>query len=80
MRMRHKLVQFGAPIFILFLYVLLAACTPNKKSVVDVSANICPVTEAVWAKPPEDSAVVGSSEYGYYFVSQLPPAEPVACT
>ncbi len=64
------LALFDALILILFLSVLPAACTASKQSVVDVSANICPVTEAVWAKPPEDSAVVGSSEYGYYFVNE----------
>ena len=70
MRVRRKLVQFYAPIFILLPCVLLVACTANKQSAVDVSAGTCPVTETVWAKPPEDSAVAGSSEYGYYFVNE----------
>ena len=30
----------------------------------------CPVTEPKWLKPPEDSAVSGSPDYGYYFVNQ----------
>jgi hypothetical protein len=34
------------------------------------SASACPVSEPVWAKPPDDPAVQGSPEYGYYFVNQ----------
>jgi len=56
-------------IFISFLSALLAACTADKQSLEDASANACPVTESVWAKPPEDDAV-GSSEYGHYFVNE----------
>ena len=37
--------------------------TPNPEST-------CPVTEPVWAKPPEDSDVDGSPAYGYYFVNK----------
>jgi hypothetical protein len=33
------------------------------------SATACPVTEPMWAKPPEDAAVQGSPGYGYYFVN-----------
>jgi hypothetical protein len=30
----------------------------------------CPVTEPVWAKPPEDSAVQDTPGYGYYFINE----------
>jgi hypothetical protein len=33
-------------------------------------ANACPVTEPLWLKPPEDSAVQNPLAYGYYFVNQ----------
>ncbi len=36
---------------------------------VSTSASVCPLTEPVWAKPPEDSAVQGSPGYEYYFVN-----------
>jgi hypothetical protein len=50
-------------IFILYLLtsIILTACSGTKT---------CPVTEPVWAKPPEDFAVQGSPEYGYYFVNE----------
>jgi hypothetical protein len=34
------------------------------------SAAACPVTEPVWAKPPEDPAVDGAPAFGYYFLNQ----------
>ena len=36
---------------------------------VKAESDVCPVTEAVWAKPPADAAVQGSSAFGYYFVN-----------
>jgi hypothetical protein len=44
--------------------------TSNSSSVESTSTNSCPVTEATWAKPPEDSAVQGSAAYGHYFVNE----------
>lgn len=44
--------------------------TSAASSVESTSANSCSVTEAMWVKPPEDSAVQGSAEYGYYFVNE----------
>jgi hypothetical protein len=32
--------------------------------------NACKVTEPVWAKPPQDSAVQDPSAYGYYYMNQ----------
>lgn len=33
-------------------------------------AKSCLVTEPLWVKPPDDSAVQGSPAYGYYFVNE----------
>ena len=30
----------------------------------------CPVTQPQWVKPPDDPAVQGEAEYGYYFVNE----------
>jgi len=35
----------------------------------NATAKACPVTEALWVKPPEDSAVSGSPAYGHYYVN-----------
>jgi len=47
---------------LLFLPVLVA-CT-------SLTRNNCPVTEAVWVKPPEDAAVLNEPAYGYYYVNE----------
>jgi hypothetical protein len=44
--------------------------TPSTSLAERPSPSACPVTEPVWAKPPDDSAVQGSPGYGYYFVNQ----------
>jgi hypothetical protein len=49
-------------IFFVLLGAILAACKTPPAA--------CPVTEPVWAKPPEDTAVSGPPEYGYYFVNE----------
>jgi len=46
--------------FSLFICITLAGCT---------ALNTCPVTEPVWAKPPDDSAVQNPPSYGYYFLN-----------
>jgi hypothetical protein len=33
-------------------------------------SSACPLAEPIWAKPPADSAVQGSPEFGYYFVNE----------
>ena len=43
--------------------IVLMGCTAQ------VSANICPVTEPEWLKPPEDTAVLNAPEYGHYFAN-----------
>ena len=43
--------------------------TPSALPAPTTSASACPLTKPVWATPPEDSAVEGSPEPGYYFVN-----------
>jgi hypothetical protein len=55
---------------ITFLFVLsLASCT-NTPSTKGISSNACVLTETYWFKPPEDSAVLDSPVYSYYFVNE----------
>jgi hypothetical protein len=69
-------------VFFLSLGVLLTRCTgstsvqtspspitPSVPPAKSTSASVCPLTEPVWAKPPEDSAVQGTPAYEYYFVN-----------
>ncbi len=44
--------------------------TPSASPGEGAWAIACPVTEPGWAKPPDDAAVQGSPEYGYYFVNE----------
>jgi len=44
--------------------------TPIASPAESTSASACPLTEPVWAKPPDDAAVQGSPEFGYYFVNE----------
>jgi hypothetical protein len=66
-----------------FLSILLIGCRASNTIVTDLSlppssvspsestsASVCPLTEPVWAKPSEDSAVLNSPEYGNYFVNE----------
>ena len=48
---------------IFLLLTMLAACT-------GASADACPLTEPVWARFPEDSAVLDPPAFGYYFVNE----------
>jgi hypothetical protein len=50
-----------AALVTLMLLIALTACSP---------ADSCPVSEPVWEKPPEDSAVQNPPEFGYYFVNE----------
>lgn len=49
------------------LLLVLVACGGVPPPII-TPANTCPVTEPVWATPPEDAAVQGSPEPGYYYV------------
>ncbi len=70
-------------IFYLLMSIVLTGCmaidtmdpgtsplTPSASPAESTSAGACPVSEPVWAKPPDDSAVQGSPDYGYYYVNQ----------
>jgi hypothetical protein len=50
------------------LLLVLAACSGAPPLVI-TPGNTCPVTEPIWAMPPEDAAVQGSPEPGYYYVN-----------
>lgn len=63
--------------------IILPACTavntmdsvtfslkPSVSPTESAPASACPVTEPVWAKPPDDAAVQGPPGYGYYFVNE----------
>ena len=60
-------------IFLLLTVILLTGCatidTVFQKSGSTAESD-CTVTEPAWVKPPEDSAVSGSPEPGYYFVNE----------
>ena len=69
--------------FIWLLSIFLTACGVIEAPVSATSTSIpaatpaataqaadCPVTEATWAKPPEDSAVLDPPAYSYYFVNE----------
>jgi len=61
-----RLIELGGLRVILILLmvsVFLIGCKESRQSV-------CPITDAVLIKPPEDSAVSGTPEEGYYYVNQ----------
>ena len=62
MRVRN-VARFRTFIFFLWLSLYLIGCQTSGRSA-------CPVTEPVWAKPPEDSAVSGTPVDGNYLVNQ----------
>jgi hypothetical protein len=43
--------------------------TPAQKQTDEPASSACPLTEPVWAKPPEDSAVQDPPAFGHYFVN-----------
>jgi hypothetical protein len=66
-------------IYILCASAFLSACSTvevlnsSKPAVIPVSGNssaACPVTEPGWVLPPEDSAVLNTPAYGYYYVNE----------
>jgi hypothetical protein len=69
--------------FMLLLTIFLTACsvvgskdsipsfaTPGTSLEANVSSDVCKVTKAEWVIPPEDSAVDGAPDYGYYWVNE----------
>jgi hypothetical protein len=53
------LTRFVTAFLLLF---ILSACSGPQSA--------CPLTEATWIKPPEDSAVLNEPAFGYYFVNE----------
>jgi hypothetical protein len=45
--------------------ILLAGCS----AIEALNPDACSLTEPEWLKPPEDDAVEGSPEFGYYYVN-----------
>jgi hypothetical protein len=61
-----RLIEHGklrAILILLAVSVFLIGCKENSES-------DCPITDPVLIKPPEDSAVSGTPEEGYYYVNQ----------
>jgi hypothetical protein len=56
-------------LFLLFI-LFLVSCTPVAMPAKTTLDNACQITKPVWAKPPDDPAVQGSTEYGYYFINE----------
>lgn len=50
------------------LFLLLSSCTAPP--LVQDSSKFCSVTQPVWAKPPDDAAVLDPPDYGYYFINE----------
>ena len=48
----------------------ISSSAPTASPAESTSASVCPVTEPVWAKPPDDDAVQNAPGFGYYFVNQ----------
>lgn len=64
----NLLARSFALILWLSLAFILVACNSAPSAEAD-TADSCPLTEPVWLKPPEDSAVLTPPEFGYYFVN-----------
>ena len=50
-------------VYLLLLSLILLGCQTDDRS-------NCPESTPSWVKPPEDAAVSGPTEYGYYFVNE----------
>lgn len=48
-------------------FIFLVACVPLIP--VNSDSSVCTVTEPEWVKPPADSAVSGTPDFGYYYVN-----------
>lgn len=46
-----------------------APAEPDPKQGAEPASSACPLTEAAWVKPPEDSAVQNEPQFGYYYVN-----------
>ena len=59
---------FHSFMIILFMAGILTACSFIELAMGGAPAS-CPVTRPDWFKPPEDSAVSGTPEFGHYYVN-----------
>jgi hypothetical protein len=64
-----KPIHVFMPAVFLLLILGLAACRPSPAVQLERAAAACEVTEPSWVKPPEDSAVSGEPDFGYYYVN-----------
>jgi hypothetical protein len=46
-----------------------ATVVPALSQATEDASAACPATEPVWAKPPDDGAVLDEPDYGYYFIN-----------
>lgn len=68
-------VDIKFPSWLVFVFLgLLTGCGFPHRATGTVSdsqpAPTCSLTEPQWEKPPEDSAVSGSPDYGHYFINE----------
>lgn len=74
--MRKIVKTFRRPFIVTLLTsIILSGCTAigtvdEAKRTPTAPQTACPVTEPEWVKPPEDSAVEGTPDYGYYYVNE----------
>lgn len=69
MKTRPRLFTLIFSLFVLTTLILMGCTIANAPNIESNSANSCPVTDPVWLKPPEDSAVQGSPAFGNYFAN-----------
>jgi len=57
------MTKFKLSIYIFVTILIFVGCS-------SAPTNECPVTEPVWIKPPDDSAVSNEPVFGYYYVNE----------
>lgn len=73
---RHRFTSLPYLVILwMLMNVAVLSCTardmaPAVTPIMTPTENACPVTDPVWAKPPADSAVEGTPEYGFYYVNE----------
>lgn len=60
---------FTRPLITFFSLSVLISCITASPAE-SPSPSACPLTEPTWAKPPEDSAVLDTPAYAYYFLNE----------
>ena len=69
LRWRVNVILSNRAFRTLLLLLGLAACT-GAQVIKGTSDSACLLTQALWVKPPEDSAVLDPPAYGEYFVNE----------